>query len=174
MAGVVSWRELSETSTNLRFLFRLKKYTQHLKTGWQYSNEKSTVHRNCWLFMIWSMLFCLQSPHSHVEYIDLALVLGKECGGKACVAKPEGARSYKEGCIAPCWSSHRCKYKYKRMFGIHLINAKHHWLSLRVYFHNISFQPNINAEYAGPSVFAAQTKWNKKCCALQISNCAPR
>ena len=45
--------------------------------------------------------FSFQSPHSHVEYIDLALVLGKECGGKACVAKPgRGARSYKGGCIA--------------------------------------------------------------------------
>ena len=48
------------------------------------------------------MDFCLQSPDSDVENIELALVLGKECGGKACVAKPEGARSYKEGCIAPC------------------------------------------------------------------------
>ena len=69
------------------------------------------------------MLFCLQSPHSHVEYIDLALVLGKECGGKACVAKPEGckvlqgelhctlhppaapARSYKGGALHPDFDS---------------------------------------------------------------------
>ena len=43
------------------------------------------------------MDFCLQSPDSDVENIELALVLGKECGGKACVAKPEGGKVLQGG-----------------------------------------------------------------------------
>ena len=65
------------------------------------------------------------SPHSHVEYkADLALVLGKECGGKVCVAKPgrgqgltrgvalhppaASARSYKVVALHPPSCSYCC------------------------------------------------------------------